>query len=90
MTRCRGPRTKTARILRALKNGCETAADVEVDLEFTLSRHLIAAFLAGFLLDGTVRKVGEFGSHHMYRYALTPRGEYRLKAAGPLGEEPPS
>jgi hypothetical protein len=51
--------SKQTRILRALRNGAETAADVEADLDFALTRHLIAGHLSNLRKAGRVRKVGE-------------------------------
>ena len=77
---------KQAMVLAAVRNGCETCADVEVELNFTLTRHQIAGHLSNLLRAGRIRKTGEFavpterrrrgrieeGAVRAYRYEVVP------------------
>lgn len=67
--------TKRARILAALRKGAQTCADVEVDLDFELSRHHIAGHLSGLLREGKIRKTGE----HRSLSASASRPAYRYE-----------
>ena len=65
----------------ALKNGAETVADVEADLNFRLSRHLIAGHLSNLKKRGWARVVGTAvvyrqdgrTGHCAHRYAAQQR-----------------
>jgi hypothetical protein len=75
---------KQGRVLRAIADGCESAADVEADLDFTMTRKRIAGHLSNLLRAGRIVKIGEFkvevtrangqtGAVRTYRYGLPGR-----------------
>lgn len=75
---------KEARVLACVVGGAETVADIKVDLNFTMTRHNIAAHMFNLMKDGKVQKIGEFTTEHQgrvaYRYGPTPRGRHVVEA----------
>jgi hypothetical protein len=70
---------KQARVLACVLAGVETAADIEVELGFELTRHQIAGHLSNLLKAGKIRKAGEFvvpGRPTAYRYG--PPGQEQM------------
>lgn len=62
---------KARRILEAFRSGCETVADVEVELDFAMTRHNIAGHVSNLVKGGRLVRVGTVkypGTRTAHRY----------------------
>lgn len=75
-------RSIAERIVELIRDGAETAADLEVDLNFSMSKYKISAHLSNLANAGRIRKIGEMRrggrGTPAHRYAIAePTAEAR-------------
>lgn len=77
---------KEKRVLAAVSMGVETVEDIEVELDFELTRHQIAGHIGNLKKAGKILKTGEYivptetragrqGYVTAHRYAAAPAGD---------------
>jgi hypothetical protein len=69
---------KAQRILAAIATGAETVADVEADLQFTLTKHCISGHISNLQQGGKIEKIGEMPISRADGRAGRPAHRYRL------------
>ena len=67
---------KQAKVLSALRNGCETSRDIEAALGSEMTYHQVRSLLSALMRRGTIRKSGDGpGRKGTYTYAIVEKPE---------------